>query len=154
MHVLKRVAIPIVALAVLVTASTAFGAFQTGFYRTKPPSSRANFLDFSFKATRRAVTKIRYDFRKPSSCNGGQALSGDESPYTSATGAIPPKAIQSNGRFSFSISDTGPTPGTLTIAGRIVGQVATGSLKVHASFNGGAIVCDTGNMGWRALKLG
>jgi type II secretory pathway component PulK len=154
MHALRRFSIIFVAVAVLSLASAAVASFTPGFYRTKPPSSRSTFLDFSFKATRSAVTKIRYDFRKTNACNGGQALSGDESPYTSATGAIPSKAIKPSGRFTINQTDAGSTPGTLTIAGRVVGQVATGTLKVHAEFNGGAITCDTGNMSWRALKLG
>jgi type II secretory pathway component PulK len=154
MHIVRRVSILLVAIAVLAAASSALGAFSAGFYRTKPPSSRTSFLDFSLKATSSNVTKIRYDFRKPNACNGGQTLSGDESPYTSATGAIPPASIKPSGRFNINLTDTGSTPGTLTIAGKLVGQVATGTLKVHASFSGGTITCDTGNMAWRALKLG
>lgn len=152
MHILRRVSILLLAVAVLATASTALGSFAAGIYRTKPPSSRSSFLDFSFKATQSHVTKIRYDFRKPNACNGGQALSGDESPYTSATGAISPAAIKPSGKFT--INRTSSSGGTLTIAGKLVGRTAAGTLKVHATFNGGAIVCDTGNMAWRALKLG
>lgn len=151
MHLVRRVSILAVAVAVLATASTAYG-FSAGFYRTKPPSSRSTFLDFSFKATSSKVTKIRYDFRKPNACNGGQALTGDESPYTTATGAIPPAAIKPSGKFTINRSSS--SGGSLTIAGKLVGQTAAGTLKIHAEFSGGAIVCDTGNLAWRALKLG
>jgi hypothetical protein len=150
MHGVRRVSILLVALAALVMASTAFGAFQPGFYRTKPPSSRSNFLDFSLKATSSKVTKIRYDFSKPGVCSSGAGLSGNESPYTNSVGAIAPVTIKPSGKFSF--TKTGTTGGVLTVTGKLTGQVAIGTLKIHRTSAG--VTCDTGNIAWRALKLG
>jgi hypothetical protein len=131
--------------AVLATATVALG-FRPGIYRTKPPTSRTQFLDLSLTATRARVTHIRFDYRKLRACSNGNTLLGNESAYV-----IPRPRIRSK-RFTLTVHNA--HGGKLTVTGTFRRRKIKGTFRDAAVFNAGTIHCDTGVLRWTALRLG
>ncbi len=134
-----------IAILALATASVAMGKFTKGIYRSKPPASRVNYVDFSFTATKTKAKTVRFYYRKTNACSNGNAAIGTEEVYGN-----PARAINRAGKFSIHVTNAAGSK--LDITGKVRGRKAFGTLRDR--FSVGSVHCDTKAMHWTALHLG
>jgi hypothetical protein len=139
----KTGALLVVAVIALATASVAMGKFTRGIYRSKPPASRVNYVDFSFTATKARAKTIRFYYRKTHACSNGNAAFGTEEVYGNPAGTI------NGGKFSIHL--TNAAGAKLDITGKVTGRKASGTLRDR--FDSGSVHCDTKAMHWTAFHL-